>query len=69
MGCPSGGFPSICHNEIKDLIAKVLATILGTSHHYRQTSQQILKMVSGSILQLIAFAEMTDSTLSLTYEF
>ena len=79
MSCPSGGFPSIHHNEIKYLTAKVLTETchnvaiepplqpINDEHFCHKTAY----FEHGARLGIAAdnVGEMTDNRLSMTYEY
>ena len=77
MSCPTGGFPSIRHNEIRDLTAKVLTETchnvgiepplqsINDEHFRHKTANS----ENGARLDIAADNFWGDNGLSLTYEY
>ena len=52
LSCPKGGFPSICHNEIRDLTANLLSEVCHnvlTEPHLQPISGETLTGTSANV--------------------
>ena len=52
LSCPKGGFPSICHNEIRDLTANLLSEVchsVSTEPHLQPISGETLTGTSANV--------------------
>ena len=51
MICPRGGFPSICHNEVRDITANLLSEVchsVGTEPSLQNVSEEQLTRTSAN---------------------
>ena len=78
LSCPHGGFPSIRHNELRDITAELLSEVchnVGTEPPLQPITDEYLigqltgKMVPGLMLQRRVFGRVTDNAHFSAYGF